>query len=217
MELNIIEVGRQAFEQTLALQLDWVARIARQPNEVTLLWAEHAPAVVTLGRATLPQHVQPAKSWLERRGVRCVRVARGGSVTWHGPGQWVGYVVMDLRRANWTLREYLRRLEQAWLNALSDFGVAGCRIPGRTGVWVSGEKLVSIGIAVKRWITYYGFSINVNPDMEVFEYITPCGLDGVRMTSLHALGVHQTADVKTAFENHWRKMLTEACEERIVE
>jgi lipoate-protein ligase B len=199
-----------SFEKVLSLQDQWVNRVQKHAEESVLLWSEPISPVLTLGRATRPQHWGRAQSWLEQQGIEVISVDRGGSVTWHGPGQWLGYVIMDLRPRVWTLHETLRQLEQAWMDCLQDFGLDARRILGRTGIWVGEDKLISIGIGVRHWVTYHGFAINVNPDMEAFERIVPCGLEGVRMTSLKQLGVGDPCGLKPAFERDWRQALEQS-------
>jgi len=113
-----------------------------------------------------------------------VETGRGGDVTWHGPGQLVGYPIVDLDRRGRDLHRYLRDLEEVLIRVLAAFGVPGRRESGRTGVWVGPAKIASIGIAVRRWIAWHGFALNVAPDLSGFAAIVPCGLSGVRMTSL---------------------------------
>jgi lipoate-protein ligase B len=124
---------------------------------------------------------------LARRGVEVFEVARGGDITWHGPGQLVGYLIADLTPRGRDLHRFLRELEQSLIDALARFGVAGERSAGRTGVWVEGRKIASIGVAVRRWVSYHGFALNVAPDMGFFDLIHPCGLKGIEMTSLERL------------------------------
>jgi lipoate-protein ligase B len=121
---------------------------------------------------------------LERRGLDVFEVERGGDVTWHGPGQLVGYPILDLEPLRADLHWYLRRLEASLVNALGGLGIeAGVR-EGLTGVWTNGRKIASIGIHVRRWVTYHGFALNVTTDPAAFDAIVPCGIHGVEMTSV---------------------------------
>jgi lipoate-protein ligase B len=149
----------------------------------TLLLVEHDP-VITLGRGTRAESLPVPPEQLERRGVPVVEVERGGDVTYHGPGQLVGYPILDLQRHRPDLHWYLRQLEAALIDALGILGVAADRNPGRTGVWTAGRKIASIGIHVKQWVTFHGFALNVSTDLAPFDLIVPCGIPGVVMTSV---------------------------------
>ena len=148
-----------------------------------LLFADHPP-VITLGRNAHAGSLIADPAALARLGVELHAASRGGDVTWHGPGQLVGYPVCDLTRRGRDLHRFLRDLEQALIDVLEAFGITAGRSPGRTGVWVEGEKIASIGIAVRRWVSYHGFALNVAPDLSGFGLIHPCGLRGIRMTSM---------------------------------
>jgi lipoate-protein ligase B len=123
---------------------------------------------------------------LATRGVEWFEVARGGDLTWHGPGQLVGYPIVDLERRGRDLHRYLRDLEEVLILALERWGIPARRVPGRTGVWAGEEKIASLGIAVRNWVGYHGFALNVAPDLGFFELIHPCGLRGIHMTSVAA-------------------------------
>ena len=152
------------------------------PHDVLLL-VEHPP-VVTLGRGTRTSSLPLPPAELERRGIEVFEIERGGDVTFHGPGQLVGYPILDLRGLRPDLHWYLRRLEDVLIDAVDRLGVPAGRIPGLTGVWTAGRKLASIGIHVKQWVTLHGFALNVTTDLEPFDLIVPCGIDRVVMTSL---------------------------------
>jgi lipoate-protein ligase B len=144
-----------------------------------LLLLEHPP-VYTLGRGADPRHLREAAAG----SVAVERAHRGGEVTWHGPGQLVGYPIVGLRSFRPDVRWYLRTIEEVLIGALADVGVEAGRRPGLTGVWVAERKIASIGVAVRRWVTWHGFALNVGADLSGFDSITPCGLAGVRMTSV---------------------------------
>jgi lipoyl(octanoyl) transferase len=181
--LQILEVV-QAGVVPYADALDWQRALAqaridgRLPHDVLLL-LEH-PAVVTLGRNSHPDHL------ISRDGVEVFEIERGGDVTFHGPGQLVGYPIIDLSHHKPDLHWYLRTLEQALIDALAELGIAAERNPGYTGVWTRerGRKIASIGIHVKQWVTWHGFALNVTTDLSQFERIVPCGIPGVEMTSV---------------------------------
>jgi lipoate-protein ligase B len=163
---------------------------ARRAGETgdRLLLLEHPP-VVTLGRAAKPAHLLVPREELARRGVGVFEVVRGGDVTWHGPGQLVGYPIVDLAtRGRPDVPGFLRLVEAALCEALGALGVAAGTHPGWTGVFVAGahppRKIASIGIGVRGWVTWHGFALNVDCDLAGFEAIVPCGLHGVVMTSV---------------------------------
>jgi lipoate-protein ligase B len=150
-----------------------------------LLFPDHPP-VLTVGRHPSAGSLLADRGTLARLGIEVHTVARGGDITWHGPGQLVGYPVADLTRRGRDLHRWLRDLEEALIRALAGWGIAAARSPGRTGVWVGDEKIASIGVAVRRWVGYHGFALNVAPDLGSFGLIHPCGLRGIRMTSVAA-------------------------------
>jgi len=161
---------------------------ARRRGEIpdVLLLVEHSP-VFTVGRATKQPTFELTGSELRRRGIPVVECERGGEVTYHGPGQVVGYPIIDLRARGQDLHQYLRELEETIIITLGNMGVAARRRVGLTGVWVDGTKIASIGVAVRRWVTFHGFALNVTCDLEPFDWIVPCGLRGVTMTSLQQI------------------------------
>ncbi len=180
----VADLGRRRYGETLLLQRELVARRLADPTlDDVLLLVEHEP-VVTLGRGTQASSLPSSPAELERRGLEVFEVERGGDVTWHGPGQLVGYPIFDLGRHRQDLHWYLRQLEASLVDALATLGVRGQREPGLTGVWAGGGKIASIGIHVRRWITFHGFALNVTTDRRAFESIVPCGIHGVTMTSV---------------------------------
>lgn len=177
--------GRLDYEPALQLQEQLVAERERSSSDILLL-LEHPP-VITLGRGGQLSNLCLPEAILAKRGIPVLRVGRGGDVTYHGPGQLVGYPIVDLTPRGRDLHRYLRLLEETLLTTLAAFGLQGRRDPGRTGVWVDAAKIASIGIGVRRWISWHGFALNVSTDLSAFDAIVPCGLTGVRMTSMEAL------------------------------
>ena len=176
--VDVVELGRVPYLEGLELQ----RRLARERidgrlDRDLLLLLEHPP-VVTLGRGAHAEHV------LRPEGIDVVEVERGGDVTYHGPGQLVGYPVFDLRGHRQDLHWYLRTLEQALIEGLALLGIPAGRNPGYTGVWTGGRKIASIGVHVKQWVTWHGFALNVSTDLGAFDRIVPCGIPGVEMTSV---------------------------------
>ena len=170
MTIDVRLLGRMPYAEALALQEQLLARRLEGGSD-TLLVVEHPP-VYTLGRGGDARHLGLAAGG----PVEVVRVARGGQVTYHGPGQLVGYPILDLRGHRLDVRWYVR--------ALADVGVAAAHRDGFPGVWTARGKIGSIGIALRRWVSWHGFALNVGPDLSGFEAITPCGISGVRMTSV---------------------------------
>jgi lipoyl(octanoyl) transferase len=180
--LHVARLGAVDYAAALKLQDALVAARLRDEIGDTLLLLEH-PHVFTLGRGADERFIIAAPA-----GVPRFRVSRGGQVTYHGPGQLVGYPILKLEGASRDVLGYLRGLEQVTIDALAQFGIAAERRPGLTGVWVRGRKLASIGVGIRRWVTCHGVAINVAPDLRYFDAIVPCGIAGCEMTSLAALG-----------------------------
>lgn len=180
MKLACITPGLVDYAAALAWQQTLVAqRIAAEiPDSLVLL--EHPP-VFTLGRGGDERYL------LDPGQVPVHRVGRGGEVTFHGPGQLVGYPILDLKRHGKDVHRYLRLLEDVLIATLAAWNIAATRRDGLTGVWAGTDKVASIGIGVRRWITFHGFALNVNTDLSYFSAIVPCGLPGVRMTSMQEL------------------------------
>jgi lipoate-protein ligase B len=151
-----------------------------------LLLLQHNP-VITIGRSGSRGNILASKSALTAAGIEICQTERGGDVTYHGPGQLTGYPIIDLRCFKRDVHWYLRQLEEVIIKVLAGYGIIGERIKGYTGVWVGNQKVAAIGIAVRRWITYHGFALNVHPDMSHFEMIRPCGITDKAVTSLEKL------------------------------
>jgi lipoyl(octanoyl) transferase len=181
--LSVSHLGPTPYRDGLALQQALVEARARGMAPDRLLYPDHPP-VLTIGRSPSPGSVVASPEALRRAGIEVFEVARGGDVTWHGPGQLVGYLICDLEAQGRDLHRFLRDIEQGLIDALAGWGIAAGREPGRTGVWSDGEKIASIGIAVRRWVSYHGFALNVAPDLRFFDLIHPCGLRGIQMTSV---------------------------------
>jgi lipoyl(octanoyl) transferase len=180
--LEVIEAGLVSYGEALEWQRQLAEdRIAGRLSHDVLVLLEHPP-VVTLGRNSHAAHLlQPA-------GIEVFEVERGGDVTFHGPGQLVGYPILDLRAYKQDLHWYLRTLEQALIETLGILDIPAERNPGFTGVWTRGKKIASIGIHVKQWVTWHGFALNVTTDLAHFDRIVPCGIRGVVMTSVDREG-----------------------------
>ena len=196
MIMRLLQLGRTPYAEALELQGQLVEARRRGAIEDTLVLLEHPP-VLTLGRNSGRQHILLSDEELRRRGVTVHETRRGGEVTYHGPGQLVGYPIMDLRGDLPGKKgpylgpvDYVRLLEEVLIRAVGEFGVRAQRICGRTGVWtlaggsVAEKKLAAIGIHVSRGITSHGFALNVTPDLRDFGWIVPCGISDRGVTSL---------------------------------
>ena len=176
--------GLVPYSEALGMQRSLEA--ARQADRVedVLLLLEHPP-VYTRGRRSQPGELPMGEDWYRAQGIEVVETDRGGKITYHGPGQLVGYPIMSLKPYRDDVHEYIRRMESAIIAALADVGVEAGPIEGLTGVWTrEPRKIASIGVHVSRGVTTHGFAINVNNDLQPFEWIVPCGIDNCRMTSV---------------------------------
>jgi lipoyl(octanoyl) transferase len=158
-------------------------RIAGVIDRDLLLLVEHPP-VVTLGRSFRQQHLTTPRDALAARGIEVFDIERGGDVTYHGPGQLVGYPIYDLTQHRRDLHWFLRQIEASLIRTLEELGVRAGRNAPHTGVWVDDRKIASIGIHVKQWVTWHGFALNVTTDLSAFDLMVPCGIPDVRMTSV---------------------------------
>ena len=176
--MNVIDLGLMDFAEAYSIQERLAAEVFAGSGAETLLLLEHPP-VYTIGSSGDEGNILDAS-------VEVRRINRGGDVTYHGPGQLVGYPVTDLARRGRDLHRYLRFIEELLMLTVADFRVAAFRVPGRTGVWTDRGKLASIGVGVRRWVTMHGFALNVTTDLAPFTRINPCGMAGCPVTSLEA-------------------------------
>jgi lipoate-protein ligase B len=176
--ITVAELGVVDYDDALAMQTAVLA--ARIDGRITdtLLMMEH-PHVFTLGRGADEGFIVG-----NTKGVPIRRVSRGGQVTYHGPGQLIGYPILKLEGRDRDVTRYLRSLEAAMIDALAKFDIDAGRRDGMTGVWVGARKIASIGVGIRRWTTWHGFALNVSTDLSYFDSIVPCGIDGCRMTSV---------------------------------
>jgi lipoate-protein ligase B len=178
-----MNLGHVDFLQALSIMRQEVEVKRQGSHPEVLMQLEHEP-VLTLGRNAKNSNILASESDLKRRGISIHRVERGGQVTYHGPGQLVGYTLFDLRQMGIGPSDLVSGLESVIIKTLSEFGINGEQKEGFRGVWVGNDKIASIGIAVRQGISFHGFALNYDPDLTHFELITPCGLNGVRMTSI---------------------------------
>jgi lipoate-protein ligase B len=180
---SLIDLGLTPYEEALTLQRRLAALRAEGRIGDVLLLLQHPP-VMTLGRAGKKRHLLVPESFLGALGIGFFEVDRGGDITYHGPGQLVGYPILDLVEHGRDLHRYLRRLEGVLIETLSTFEIVADRWIGRTGVWVAGRKIASIGIHLTRWVTRHGFALNVDMDLAPFGLIVPCGIPDATPTSM---------------------------------
>jgi lipoyl(octanoyl) transferase len=184
--LEVRRLGRVSYVEALELQQTLVeARRAGDVDDLLLL-LEH-PHVLTVGARGGRSHILATDEALERRGIEVHETGRGGDITYHGPGQIVGYPIVDLRPDRCDVHRYVRDLEEVLIRTAADYGVAARRIEGLTGIWVDQAKLAAIGVRIARWITSHGFAFNVETDLSYFELIVPCGIADRGVTSLGRL------------------------------
>jgi len=175
MAIDLQDWGRTRYREALKRQLEFVGkRIAGEIGD-TLVFTEHEP-VYTLGRRKgAAEHLLAGAQELAAQGIDVIETTRGGDITYHGPKQLVGYPIISLAHRR-DLHRYLRDLEQTLINALGALGLAADRREGLTGIWLEDRKIAAIGVAVKRWVAYHGFALNVDPDLQAFAGIVPCGI-----------------------------------------
>lgn len=188
-ELLVVDLGTVRYADALVLQREAARkRITGEIDQDLLILVEHPP-VVTLGRSAKAANVLVSPELLAARGVELHEVERGGDVTFHGPGQLVGYPIFDLKRHRQDLHWYLRQVEESLIQAIAPLGIVGGRVPKYTGVWVDVDgptprKLASIGVHARDWVTWHGFALNVTTDLRYFDLLVPCGIPDVTMTSV---------------------------------
>jgi lipoate-protein ligase B len=193
-EVWCVRAGQVPYAHARELQRRLETARLRETIPDVLLLLEHPP-VYTKGRRSTPEELPMGEDWYRMQGIEVTDTDRGGRVTYHGPGQLVGYPIVSLRPYGDDVHEYIRRMERLMIESLREWGVeAGCT-EGQTGVWAKDRKIASIGVHVNRGITTHGFAINVNNDLQPFEWIVPCGIESCRMTSLsRELGAEQDMD-----------------------
>ena len=186
MICRVEQLGRVGYAEALRLQAEKVALRKAGAVPDTLLLLEH-PHVYTLGRNARGENFLVSKESLAAQGAQVFETDRGGDLTYHGPGQLVGYPIFDLTKHRRDISWYMRSLEEALIRVPADFGIDAGRVQGAPGVWVGNEKLVAMGVHVSRWVASHGFAFNVSTDLRYFESIVPCGLAGRGVTSLEKL------------------------------
>ncbi|WPX09476.1 lipoyl(octanoyl) transferase LipB [Anaerocellum danielii] len=204
MCINVCYLGKVEYQEALSIQENiWSLRVEKKIDD-TLLLLEHPP-VITMGRRGSKKNILVSEEFLEKIGVKVFEVSRGGDVTYHGPGQLVGYPIFDLALTDRDIKKFVYLLEEVFIRLLKDqFGIKAHRDENKyTGVWVENNKIVAIGIAVKKWVTMHGFAFNVNTNLDHFLWIVPCGLRDRGVTSLERL-----VGSKVLFEDVMNKVQT---------
>jgi len=181
-----LDLGIMSYESVWHLQRKIVATKIDRSLPDMLIVVEHRP-VYTVGRGKLKTNNSFDEDFIRSKGAEIFYVERGGDVTWHGPGQVVCYPIFNLKDRNLGLKEFVSLLEKAIIVTLKEFDLEGGHRQGMRGVWVEDKKIASIGLAVKKWISYHGVALNVSPDMSFFKWITPCGLNDIKMVSMQGL------------------------------
>ena len=219
-QIELIELGLTSYKRALAIQEDLFNKIilvkrANRQNTIQestknyLLWVEHSP-VFTIGKSGKQEHLLFDKEDLKQKEIEFYATNRGGDITFHGPGQIVGYPILDLDNFFTDIHKYLRLLEETVILTLQDYGIKGARTIGQTGVWLGAEtpfarKICALGVRASRWVTMHGFALNVNTDLSYFEGIIPCGIQGKGVTSMKKeLGAKiSIEEVKTKLKYHF--------------
>jgi lipoate-protein ligase B len=206
------DIGRIGYAEAFELQQTLVEQRKRGEIPDQFLIVEH-PHVITMGRNGHMENLLASDEILSRAGIAFHQTNRGGDVTYHGPGQIVGYPIVDLREWKRDVVAYIRTLEQVIIDALAEFGISGGRILGATGVWVEGKKIAAMGVHISRWVTSHGFALNVSTDLSYFQYIVPCGLTKP-VTSMREMGCdaareHVIAALADKFSNQFGCQIVE--------
>ena len=193
---NVLDIGLKDYMEVYDIQKKLLAERIRDKIPDTLILTEHFPTF-TIGRKGGRENILVSNEVLKKNGINVYEVDRGGDITYHGPGQIVGYPIINLAEWNKDIHLYLRSLEEVIIRFLSHFKIMAGRISDYTGVWIGNEKIAAIGIGVSKWTTFHGFCININPNKEHFRMITPCGIRDKKVTSLDGL-TGETTDTEYA-------------------
>ena len=214
----VCDLGLLGYEKAWGLQHSlWERRVKEELPDV-LLFVEHSH-VITLGRRGNRSHLIASAETLEALKVPVFHVERGGDVTYHGPGQIVAYPIFHLKRYGYRLLHFVEALEEVMIRVLRDFGIEGERNALNRGVWVGNEKIGSVGVAIKRWVSFHGIALNYETDLRYFDLINPCGLEGVKMTSMaKSLGKPVPRErLLSSFYHRFKEVFPRAWEEKRVE
>ena len=187
MILKVLFLGRCEYREALEIQYKLLEKRQKGEIEDTLIIVEHPP-VITLGNQAEKSNIIVSEEYLKQQGIDIIETNRGGDVTYHGDGQIVGYPIVDIKNAKIGVRDFVNGLEEVFIQLLQqELGIASERSPGHTGVWIGTNKILAIGLAVKRGVTMHGFAFNVNTNLKHFDFIVPCGITGKGVTSVEKL------------------------------
>jgi len=182
-QVQLIQTGISNYDHIWKLQQHLFQQVTREQTDNYLILTEHHP-VVTIGQKSNPAHLLADQAYLRQQGIELFHIDRGGDITFHGPGQLVGYPVLNLLDFKPDIHWYLRNLEEIIIHTLAEFGIPAGRIKNLTGVWSGDKKICAIGVKITRWVTMHGFALNVSTDLNYFKYIIPCGISGKGVTSI---------------------------------
>jgi lipoyl(octanoyl) transferase len=208
LPLTVLDIGRTGYQAALDMQFDLVAKRQKEEISDTLILVEHPP-VITMGKSASPSDILATPDELARMGVEVFRVNRGGEVTYHGPGQIVGYLIINLYNHQRKLKTFVENLEEVFIRLLrAEYGIEARHDDEHRGVWVGDEKITAIGLAVKQSVTMHGFAFNVNTNLDHFRWIVPCGIHDRGQTSMKELLGTETAmdTVKGQLVRHFCEM-----------
>jgi lipoate-protein ligase B len=214
--LQVLDLGIKEYKEVWDMQKAIHQRRVENITGNTLILVEHKP-VITMGKSGKHSNLLCAADFMRDKGVQYYEIERGGDVTFHGPGQLVGYPIFNVKDGLAGVRPFINGIEESIISTLQDFGIEGYRKEKMIGVWTDEGKVCSIGIAVKRWVSFHGFALNVNTDLTYFDLIVPCGLKNIEMTSMQQiLGRKVSMDeVKQSTVQNFRKIFkqdkTESC------
>jgi len=195
MKLNVLNLGRCEYEKALEIQFKLLKKRQNGEIEDTLIIVEHPP-VITLGKSTVDSNILSSEEFLNEQGIDVYKTGRGGDVTYHGDGQIVGYPIFNLREKKIGVRNFVYNLEQVFIDLLYDnFKIKATKDEEHIGVWIGNQKIVAIGLSVKRGVTMHGFAFNVNTNLDHFNYIVPCGILDRGVTSVEKL-IGEKVDMK---------------------
>jgi lipoyl(octanoyl) transferase len=182
-QIELIKPGITNYHEAWDYQKKLFDKVVRERSQNYLILTEHHP-VITIGKTGSQNNLLTPPSQLSSKGIDLVEIDRGGDITFHGPGQMVGYPILDLSQFHKDIHWYLRTIEEVIIRVLKGFGIQGKRIPDLTGVWVNDKKICAIGVKVTRWVTMHGFALNISTDLNYFNHIIPCGISDHGVTSI---------------------------------
>ena len=205
--IDVKRLGSMDYQAALELQLDCLEKRINGEINDTLIFLQHTPTI-TIGRKGNKDNLLISERILEQKKIKYYEVNRGGDITYHGPGQLVCYPIIDLKDHTKDVHKYLRTLEQIIIDVLLEFDIEAGRIEGLTGVFVKHSKIASIGVGIKRWVTFHGLSLNINTDLSYFDFIVPCGLNNNPVTSIKSWNKLQDEIDLSIVEDHLIKGFT---------